>query len=44
MTKEQITQKIKELLAKDKTFADTKVKIIFSKKNNIQGKINARNV
>ena len=32
MTKEQITQKIKELLAKDKSFKDAKVKIIFSEK------------
>ena len=32
MTKEDVTQKIKEILAKDKTFADAKVKIIFSKK------------
>ncbi len=32
MTKKQAVQKIKEILAKDKSFKDTKVKIIFSDK------------
>jgi len=42
MTKEEVIQKIKEILAKDKKFADTDIKINFVDKKLMKGKRNEK--